>query len=678
MKTEQEFKQKILIADDSEMNRSILTDMLESEYEIIEAENGVEAVAAIQKYGVELSLILLDIVMPEMDGFGVLEVMNRRRWIDDIPVIMISSESASLHVERAYELGITDYISRPFDALIVHRRVVNTIMLYAKQKKLTALVMEQIQEKEKQSTLMIDILSHIVEFRNGESGLHVLHIRILTEMFLKHLPHITDRYQFTREEISMICMASALHDIGKISIPGEILNKPGRLTKEEFDIMKTHTTIGAEMLDKLSFHQDELLVKEAYAVCRWHHERYDGRGYPDGLMGDEIPISAQIVALADVYDALTSERVYKKAFSHEEAVRMICNGECGTFNPLLLECLKDIADTLQENLKSADGAGTDEKELQDILEEKLYPKEASASERTLKLLEHERMKYSFYASMSEEIQFEYTLSPPMLTLSDWGARRLQRPEVVMDPLGDKRITDIMSAEELRNLSRILHNTSPEEPVVKYDCKSKIGGMDRWVRIVVQTMWSSDETPKYEGVIGKAVDIHEARLRIDALENMASHDTLTKLLNRDYAEKWIEECLHREGCGRYVMMLLDLDHIKEANVSRGRMFGDELLVHVAESLLQNTGENEIAARISGDEFLVFIKCGSDEEETVRRIASVLSGEYKGFSFSACMGVAEAEGSQKEYVQLFKEADQALMEAKRKGPGHCEFYKNIRRQ
>ena len=245
-------------------------------------------------------------------------------------------------------------------------------------------------------------------------------------------------------------------------------------------------------------------------------------------------------------------------------------------------------------------------------------------------------------------------------------------------MGDKRITDIMRAEELRNLSRILHNTSPEEPVVKYDCKSKIGGMDRWVRIVVQTMWSSDETPKYEGVIGKAVDIHEARLRIDALENMASHDTLTKLLNRDYAEKWIEECLHREGCGRYVMMLLDLDHIKEANVSRGRMFGDELLVHVAESLLQNTGENEIAARISGDEFLVFIKCGSDEEETVRRIASVLSGEYKGFSFSACMGVAEAEGSQKEYVQLFKEADQALMEAKRKGPGHCEFYKNIRRQ
>ena len=280
MSKEQEFKQKILIADDSEMNRSILADMLESEYEIIEAENGVEAIACIQKHGPELSLILLDIVMPELDGFGVLEVMNRHHWIDEIPVIMISSESSSFHVERAYELGITDYISRPFDAVIVHHRVVNTIVLYAKQKKLAALVMEQIDEKEKQSSLMIDILSHIVEFRNGESGLHVLHIRALTELLLKHLNRVSDKYRFTQEEISMICIASALHDIGKISIPGEILNKPGRLTKEEFETMKTHTTIGAEMLEKLSFHQEEPLVKEAYAICRWHHERYDGRGYP--------------------------------------------------------------------------------------------------------------------------------------------------------------------------------------------------------------------------------------------------------------------------------------------------------------------------------------------------------------------------------------------------------------
>ncbi len=671
MSKEQEFKQKILIADDSEMNRSILIGMLESEYQIIEAENGIEAITAIQKYGPELSLILLDIVMPEMDGFGVLEVMNKRRWIDEIPVIMISSESSSFHVERAYQLGITDYISRPFDALIVHRRVVNTIVLYAKQKKLAGLVMEQIQEKEKQSSLMIDILSHTVEFRNGESGLHVVHIRALTKLLLEHLVQISDKYQFSREEISMISTASALHDIGKISVPGEILNKPGRLTKEEFEIMKTHTTIGAEMLENLSFHQDEPLVKEAYAICRWHHERYDGRGYPDGLKGDEIPIHAQIVALADVYDALTSERVYKKAFAHEEAIRMICGGECGAFNPLLLKCLTDIADTLQESLNNTGANQTDAQELQDILDEKLHPKELSASERTAQLLEHERMKCSFYASMSEEIQFEYTLNPAMLTLSGWGAQKLGLPEIIVEPQENDKAVSIMTAEDMKKLGEILRSTSPKEPVVKYDCKVNAGGESRWMRIIAQAMWSFEETSKYTGAIGKAVDIHEARLRLDALERMASHDTLTRLLNIDYAERRIEERL--SAGGEYVLMLLDVDNIKEANDSRGRLFGDQVLTHVAEILRQNTGEGDIAARVSGDEFLYFAKSDSDGEQTADRLMAALRGEWEGFKISVCMGIVSAGNGKKDFRELFMKADRALLEAKKDGPGQRR-YKN----
>ncbi len=674
MSKEQEFKQKILIADDSEMNRSILADMLESEYEIIEAENGVEAIACIQKHGPELSLILLDIVMPELDGFGVLEVMNRHHWIDEIPVIMISSESSSFHVERAYELGITDYISRPFDAVIVHHRVVNTIVLYAKQKKLAALVMEQIDEKEKQSSLMIDILSHIVEFRNGESGLHVLHIRALTELLLKHLNRVSDKYRFTQEEISMICIASALHDIGKISIPGEILNKPGRLTKEEFETMKTHTTIGAEMLEKLSFHQEEPLVKEAYAICRWHHERYDGRGYPDGLKGDEIPIHAQIVALADVYDALTSERVYKKAFPHEEAIRMICNGECGAFNPLLLQCLNEIADTLRENLNNTKTGQIDEQELQDILEEKLQPKDNPASERTLQLLEHERMKCSFYASMSEEIQFEYSVTPPILTLSEWGAERLGLPELIMDPLEDERVTAIMDLEEIKKLGDILHSTYQKNPVVKYDCKANIGGEARWMRIVVQALESSEENPEYTGVIGKAVDIHEARMRLDALEKLASHDTLTKLLTMDYAEKRIRERLAINTGDSYVLLLLDVDNIKEANDSRGRMFGDQILVHVAELLRLNVAELDIAARISGDEFLVLTKGRPGEKGAAQWIMSTLEGEYEGFKVSVCVGAAASEDVGADYDKLFKEADKALLMAKRRGAGQFCVYKD----
>lgn len=673
MRKEQEFKQKILIADDSEMNRLILTDMLEEEYEIIEAENGVEAVAAIQKYGVELSLILLDIVMPEMDGFGVLNVMNRRHWIEDIPVIMISSESGSAHVKRAYELGITDYISRPFDAMIVHRRVVNTIMLYAKQKKLASLVMEQIDENVKQSTLMIDILSHIVEFRNGESGLHVIHIRALTEMILKHLVEITDQYSFTLEEISMISTASALHDIGKISIPEEVLNKPGRLTNEEFAIMKTHSAIGAEMLEEMAFHQEEPLVKEAHAICRWHHERYDGRGYPDGLKGEEIPISAQVVALADVYDALTSERVYKKAFSHEVAVRMICNGECGAFNPLLLRCLEEIGDLMQERLNDTNSGKNNEKELQSLLEEKLHPRGVSISERTLQLLEHERMKSSFYAAMSEEIQFEYTISPSMIVLSEWGAEKLNLPEVIMNPFEDKRTKNLIDIEDIKELADILQHTSSEEPVVKYDCMMNINEESRWMQIVCQAIWSGEEEPKLTEVIGKAVDIHEEKLRIDELEAKASHDSLTKLLNYEYAERKVREKIKENPGGRYALIFIDVDNIKEANDNYGRMFGDQILVHVAETLRQTIQEDEIAARVSGDEFLILAKCKPDINKMAERISHALDSSYENFKISVCMGVAEVESPDANYDTLFRNADAALLAAKHSGVGRYKVYR-----
>ena len=428
-----------MIVDDSELNRAILADMLGDEYDIIEAENGLQGVAALQLQNVDISLVLLDIVMPEMDGFGVLEVMKQNHWIEDIPVIMISAESGSSHIERAYELGVTDFISRPFDALIVHRRVVNTLLLYAKQKRLVGMVADQIYENEQRSSLLIDILSHIVEFRNGESGLHVLNVRTLTELFLKQLMQKTDRYPLTSSDIATISMASALHDIGKISIDEKILNKPGRFTDEEFAIMKTHSMAGAVMLENLPIHQNDPLVKVAYDICRWHHERWDGRGYPDGLVGDEIPIAAQIVALADVYDALTSKRCYKNAYDHETAIDMITNGKCGTFNPLLLECLREAAPTIPDCLHdSVDPARRDQREMQNVAMEMRRHEELTASERTLQLLEHERMKYSFFAAMTQEIQFEFTLSPPMVTLSAFGAEKLGLDEIIMDPLQDRK------------------------------------------------------------------------------------------------------------------------------------------------------------------------------------------------------------------------------------------------
>ena len=386
------YKYRILVVDDSEMNREILSEILNEEYDIIEADSGDTCIDMLRKYETGISLVLLDIVMPGMDGFGVLNYMNHHHYLEDIPVIMISSEDSTETVRRAYEMGVSDYINRPFDAGVVHRRVYNTIKLYAKQRRLIALITNQVYEKEKNNRMMVGILSQIVEFRNGESGSHVLNINIFTGMLLESLVQHTDKYDLSWSERLLITTASALHDIGKIGIDDKILNKPGRLTDEEFKIMQNHTIIGASILENMGSYQDEELMKVAYQICRWHHERYDGKGYPDGLKGDEIPISAQVVSLADVYDALVSERVYKKAYSHEKAIEMIINGECGCFNPILLECLLDIQDRIKRKMKTG------------IPEDNPFKKR----EKKAELKEFENVKEDFMDVVSKNMEKEYS------------------------------------------------------------------------------------------------------------------------------------------------------------------------------------------------------------------------------------------------------------------------------
>ena len=349
-------KTQILLVDDSNMNRMLLREILGDGYHILEAENGQECLETLRAEAGNIALVLLDINMPGMDGFEVLKAMNANHTIEDTPVIMISSEDSDAAIRRSYELGASDYVNRPFDARIVYRRVSNTIKLYAKQRRLVQMVSDQIRARENNTDMLVGVLSHIVEFRNGESGAHVRHIRIITELLLHRLLEISSRYAITAEQQDLIPLASALHDIGKIGIDEKILNKPGKLTPEEFKVIQTHSMLGAKMLHDLDNFAEQPLLQTAYEIARWHHERWDGRGYPDGLKGDEIPISAQLVSLADVYDALTSERCYKKAFSHEKAVQMILNGECGAFNPLLLQCLTDIQDDLKEKLQQHNGA----------------------------------------------------------------------------------------------------------------------------------------------------------------------------------------------------------------------------------------------------------------------------------------------------------------------------------
>lgn len=410
-------KQTILIVDDSEMNRDLLVDILEDQYDLIEAENGVKAIEILAEQREAISLVLLDIMMPEMDGFGVLSHIYQNHWNESFAVIMISADDSPANIKRAYDLGAFDYISRPFDAAIVQRRISNTMCLYVRQKDLEQLVIEQFYENENNNKLMIAILSHIVEFRNGESGAHVLHVNRITELLLKQLILHTDRYSLSQSDIALISTASSLHDIGKIAISEEILNKPGRLTDEEFEIIKTHTAIGADMLLSLPADQQSVpLVRMAFEICRWHHERYDGKGYPDGLKGDDIPIAAQVVALADVYDALTSERCYKKAYSHEDALNMILDGQCGSFNPILLQCLQEITTVLKRELiKKVSGQTMMQRTGEEIDYGKIFSAKKynfqSQQQKTWKLLYtdsltgvYNRRYYDDYIQNAEDIQ----------------------------------------------------------------------------------------------------------------------------------------------------------------------------------------------------------------------------------------------------------------------------------
>ncbi len=662
---------KILIVDDSEMNRSILADMLSDEYEIIEAEDGIQALAALQK-GSGVSLVLLDIVMPNLDGFGVLEAMNHNQWIKDTPVVIISAENSPEHMERAYSLGAADFITRPFDALIVQRRVVNTLLLYAKQKRLVGMVEEQVYARERQGDMMIDILSHIVEFRNGESGLHILHVRTLTDLLLNCLIRKTERYHLTMEDIATISTASALHDIGKIAIDDKILNKPGRLTPEEFAIMKTHAAMGAEMLEKLAEHQEEPLVKRAFEICRWHHERWDGRGYPDGLKEDDIPIAAQVVALADVYDALTSQRVYKPPFSHEQAVQMILNGECGAFNPLLLECLSENAEEVHTALENESGRDLRQKKLRGISLETLKNIDGGASQRTLRLLDRERMKNSFYAALTEAIQFEYTVSPPMVTISSWGARKLGLPEIITNPRQDAALQNLLDTNTWEELSQRLRATTPDHPEVRLPCQIRYDGATRWHRVVTRSLWSDDIEPVFEGALGTVVDIHDTHQKMQELEQKASRDPLTGLLNRASAKEQIELRTENDPGSHFALAELDIDDFKKINDRYGHIFGDEILQELGRRMKSSVRRSDICCRAGGEEFFLFLEYNTDIEKTIDRIWHSLCFEYKGCRVTISMGVALGEMVGLSYDALYRAADLALYKAKQSGKNQYIFY------
>lgn len=500
-------KYKILIVDDSRFNRLVLTSMLARDYFLEEACDGKEGVQILQDHAEEFSLVLLDIVMPNMNGFEFLNVMKECGWLDFLPVIMISSEYTPENIERSYNLGASELIRRPYDERVVCHRIANTIALFNKQRALSNALMDEVIKENKNSAAMVSILSHIVETRNGESGVHVQNIRHITGMLLEELMKRTDRYPLSKAETLQIITAASLHDIGKMSVPEEILNKPGKLTDEEFLIMKGHTLSGAHMVEPLLRKEAaNPLIRLTYEICRWHHERYDGRGYPDGLAGEEIPIAAQVVSIADVYDALTSERCYKPAYSSGQAMDMIREGQCGTFNPLLLECLSAILDSLKDLSafsaeRTSNGADSAQLLVADVL---AHSRENGvfSSDKIMQTLRHERLRAKFFFNESRAA-FYYTVFPPMLHLNRAARELCHVEEASINGERDLASFEGYDSRNAEILREKLAEATNEHPLVMTEILfSMPGEASRRYQCVMQTIWDSPDDSHYAEVMGR--------------------------------------------------------------------------------------------------------------------------------------------------------------------------------
>ena len=431
-----------------------------------------------------------------------LEQLNRAQWMDEIPVIMISAEDSGETIKRAYSMGVTDYIQRPFDAFIVRRRIENTLKLYANQKRLMKLVSDQIYEKEENNNLMVGILNHVVEFRTHEGEEYNRNIRSATELLLRRLIQKTDSYHLSEEDIVLIKMASAIRNIGKIGLPDSVLNTSGKLTQEEFAIFKTHTTAGAEILEQMSFGKNKPLFRYALEICRWHHERWDGNGYPDGLRGEEIPISAQVVALADVYDALTTNRKYRKAIDHDTAVTRILRGECGAFNPLLLECLLDISSDLRM-AATFKGRNPYRFEVDRLSDEILAHADVPRNDRVQRLLESMQEWMDFFAACSGGLQFEYDVPSKLADITDWSeAPQYRRWEI---NLSQPNCFTRLSYADLQRMKEALEATTKENPEFSISLLLPYRDEYRWYNLRMRSLWSDAQPERYVGVIGQMTD-----------------------------------------------------------------------------------------------------------------------------------------------------------------------------
>lgn len=478
-------KYTILIADKNIDNKSQLENLLGQSYDYLFASNVNEVIEKF-KNEQDIDLLILNTEKIDSDELRVLNYLNETNLINKLPIMLIVQYGNNALIEKAYSLGITDLILTPFNPNVVRHRVKNTIDLFNNQKKLINVVEKQIKEREETNDAMINIFSNVIELRNHESGAHTMHVQVITNLLLKELVKLTDKYKLSESDITLISSLAAMHDIGKITVPESILNKPGKLTDEEWVIMRNHTVSGYEILCNSNIDQNSKFMKYAKEIVRHHHEKFDGRGYPDHLIGDEIPISAQVVSLADCYDALTSVRCYKKAYTHDEAVAMLLNKECGEFNPILIEAFKRIESELRADLD----VGLDHS-LKDV----------SSKDLTIEVLESSNIDYDKIKLESELDNIRRKFFDDSLNNNIWiefdnllhkfyyldGYKRISR---VFDTFDIKNSEyNILSEIDTKRFLEKFKLVSKDNPSFELEVILNIDGRPKYHRLSCLTIWN---------------------------------------------------------------------------------------------------------------------------------------------------------------------------------------------
>lgn len=676
MRTE---KPEILIVDDIEINRALLGEIFQNSCQVVEAAGGRQALEALRKNAVRFSVVLLDLVMPEVDGFQVMAAMKELGLIGKLPVVMITAETSDWIMRKGYDLGAAEIINKPFSPSIVRRRIHNVMEQYAYRNKLENLVSEQTDELREQarklrenSAQMIDTLSTIIEFKNMESSQHIYNIRTITKLLLTELCMRHGDYGLTPQEIENISEAAAMHDIGKIAIPDEILNKPGKLTKEEYEIMKTHCQKGCEILERLSKVQNLAYFDYCYEICRHHHERFDGKGYPDGLVGNETPIWAQAVSLADVYDALTSKRVYKEAYSGDKAAKMIMAGECGAFNPVLMDTLTALLPVLKS------GKGTEDVQVgrQELSPAPVPLPGRNEESRLIGALELERDKYLTIAGMSEEALLEYNgeldilyLSPKLMALTGLN-HEIKRFQMFIGK------SKAVNGEDLDKVFAGMDGLTPKNRTCSFEIQLNL---DRagfaWYRLELYGVFGDQAAGPCRHYIGKLQNI-ETEIQRDLRKFMQARiDLLTGLLNRDSMMGKISAAIQKQPEQAAAVCLVDLDQFQAINDAFGRNLGDNVLKRVANHLRDGLDQDCLVGRVGGDEYMLFFPQAENDqalEARLRQLQHKLSDHFINIGLTASVGVALYPKDGKDVDGLFQRADKALFYAHRMGKGGCCIY------